>query len=490
MGAVPATVLLNQTIQILDGQIFLEKGRVYRLVESAAPGERNLLLGEFTRLYNMMTRRHMLEVMRTYPSYQVLYEVTFEGVRTADGEFVPAPKSMGRRADGALKGDYLRLVEVKVLSEIERAISQQLRGKYNKFLSSSNLGAQLLNERSLKRWARSHGVALVFSALNPLTQATEEFEMPVRDVRISLVQTYNNMGDGIERASLYRPVPPSPPPSTKGGTRRAGGAGAAASRDQVARELSNAERTVIESPKSEMGRRGNQNRGIEDRGTKALEVRAPDAVTETNPGMRERSPGKISLKTTPEVSQTGQGFDPQEFMGGIANTTAAVEGAALMIYDAQLQSLYRAAWREAEDAYQDQALQNEIFRRRQDGEWVLVRFTFLVSEAPDPQGNFLVQFWSVSINHQSPRPGDTEPDQALMLERLHNSPAPQEYHAVTDNAGAASSRKLVPDGWSLRSTDYMMLRGFSQGPAKKRRRPNDHLYDNDWSRGTGGRCTE
>ena len=427
-------------------------------------------LSEFTRVYNMMTRRHVLELQKTYPTLKVMYQVHFDGVREPEGVWRRPPARLGRIPDGGLMGDILRFVEVKTTGEILRSVPVGLRQVYTEFLKSSTLGQQIANEKAILKWSGKHGVALEFTAQDPVTLRSFEFEVPVGDVGISVVQSYMNMGDGIEASRLFHP----PKPPRKGdptSSARAGSTPETTARPPAVPE--------VQKQRAEENTRATAERGTEARGTSDARP-GPTWKVEEAPGQR-REAGR----TAPELARGATAVDPGHSFERMHEQTSGFEGAAMLLYDRQIENLYAAEWSKAVSAVENSALQNSIFTARQSGQWVLVRVNFLVTDAPDAGGNRRIMFWNTSVSAASPPSEDV--DVAFMREKLRNTRMPAVMSAGSSGGDQATFRN-VPSGWSVRSEEYSIIKGFPQGRA--RIGYDDPVNWHDGIRGTMGRCHE
>jgi cell division topological specificity factor len=231
--------------------------------------------------------------------------------------------------------------------------------------------------------------------------------------------------------------------------------------------------------------RGTENRGTENRGKKPQEPEGDVRVSEP-PARLKQDPGKIS-RFAYEVDPGGVLEQAHSKVGGL-------EGAAMMLYDKQVENMYADAWRDAERAFdRDTQLHNQIFSERQSGEWVLVQVNLLETDAPDAQGNRHVMFWNVE--HRAAAPGSvTTPDGRIvqvspdlwpsreefrdyMVERLKNVRMPAR---VSEQRERLEPRSM-PRGWHVKSQDYSLLPPFDQSP---RTSPADQQRSVDTIRGT------
>ena len=224
MAPVPRDVLLNSEIQILDGQILLEWGRIgasvkewLRLNPLLEPSKD--LFGEFTRVRNLMTRRHALELERTYPGRQVIYQPRLWGAITIDeGKKRKAVELRIPDVAVVLPDGSLWTVEVKTEKELLASFSADgewvkvekvVEGKkvfLNWFLhwfkDSSRIQEGLQKQARVLEWVQSRGMLWV-EGFDAVTLLKIEWRFSPFDVRAS-VQSYKNMGDGIDLS----PAPP------------------------------------------------------------------------------------------------------------------------------------------------------------------------------------------------------------------------------------------------------------------------------------------
>jgi hypothetical protein len=458
MPPVPTNELLRLTIAELDGQIFVERGRLTALVAANPPLPPEQLFGQSTHLYNLLTRRHMLEVQRTYPTVETLYQVEFLGVRDADGEFRRRP-GPGRIADGGLLGDYLRLIEVKTVEEILRAFPKGRQQVYRDFLASSNLGPQIANDKRLLKWAGRRGVEFWFRARNTLTLMPRDFGVAVNDIGISLPQSYMNMGDGIEASTLYRQRPPSPTTSARG-------PGADPKFTPSTSPPRRVGPTAPEQPSAV------ENRALENRVSGGGDSR----VNQPQGTFRGVEPPKSSLKGN-LPSRTAYAVDPGGRLAGARSAANSLGAGAMAIYSSQVANFYGRAWREAEDAVGSRM--KEIERWRGDGHWVLVRVLFAMPKVGDSQGGRPARFWSVEITHALPPSADS--DAEVMLERLRIKKP--DFYYTQRRHGSDVERHLHSD-WTVEGQDYLLLPPF-RPPMSASEEGRRHSI-----RGTAGTCVE
>lgn len=395
MSAAPRSIQLQQTIAQLDEEIKRERGRLAE-VSQAYKGKQphKALLGENVRLRNLMTRRHALELERTYPSAQVLYEVTLWGVRNADGEAIEWKKEKRRADAGLAVDDSLRLVEVKTEKSIVGAVSGSLDdGKIDaKFRDSSKLGRQLNKEKEFLRWAKKQGVAVWVEFTDPVTLKRYGRSFSVEKVFGSLSQSYNNMGDGLNLSALFAPPAPAKPSpkGTAGGAQ--GGQSFPAGQKQTTVNPPPTSRTGVE-PRA-LGERLTESKGT---GTAepAKEIRAFEP-----PVGRVETPRSASQVQGSKVQSS---VDPGGVLAAGRQVQQGIEGGGLALFFRQLEWMNEIA-REREEKAVERVMP-EVEKWRVRGDWVVVWVTYAEPEKPDVLGYSPDSYQIVGgayISHQAP----------------------------------------------------------------------------------------
>ncbi len=482
MGPIPERELLQKTIVEVEGEISREWGRLNVYIDAHPHLSRQELVGEFTHVWNLLTRRHMLEMKKTYPSLKVVYQIEFLSVRDADGKEVRTPAKWGRIADGGLKGDFLKLVEVKTEREILRSVSKARALVDTQFLQSSRLGVQLENEGRLLKWGGKKGVAFWFRAQDPVTLESFEFEVEMGGVSRSMAQSYLNMGDGIEASSLFRP-----PAKSGGGNLNSRGTAAepkteTGPKSDIIRPVR--EPAAEKDIKQETGTRkaveakAIENRGRETRDTKPAETSIPEQT-----GSRRSSAEDLSRY----ASETDPGGAIEQGRGRLAG----FEGAAMMLYDRQISNIIRDAIEDAEKHYdRDEAMHTAIFDERRAGKWVLVEFGMLETDAVNSQGDRILRFGNVFyksvpslLSDEELRNISSDPEYVkAVVQKLHDAKMPQQLHADYRRLEAEN----MPDGWHGKVIDYSLLPPLTS--VSKARVLDDYRTSRDAIRGTVGRC--
>ncbi len=472
MAKAPDDAVLNQTIATLDGEIAREWGRINGVMaayEGTSPQKD--LINEFTRVRNLMTRRHMLEVQRTYVSgpngraLRFLYEVEFLSLRDADGNELVVRK--GRFADGGVLGDRLKLIEVKTEQSVIDAVSKKGNPFKASFNESAIIGKQIGIEKSILKWGNKKGVALWFRVLDPLTMTRTEVEVPLSDVQVSAVQTYNNMGDGFDISSLFHDTP------SRGGTIAIGGGGGKPGGTTEPKQESSTEDPPL-------SRKAVENKGTENRGT-GEDPKRKTTETERRSEYKETS--------NREVSRFAYEVDPGGVLEQAHGVTAAWEGAAMMLYDKMLENLYEEAFQSANRALGEEEISNAIFKSRQNGNWILVIVNLLETEAPDAQGNRPVTFWGVDFKDAAPR--NVEQDNPeTMLGRLRQTRTPPSVN----RSWQPSEQRDSPRGWRYKTVEYQLMPPFDRISAPKmpvqQWMPWQRQEEQRRIRGTSGTCTK
>lgn len=431
MAPIPREVLLNQAVKLLDGEIAAEWGRINQVIKAnpqKTPSKD--LIGEFKRVRNLMTRRHALELERTYPRAKIVYEARWVGVQTADGEFVRV-KELRISDAGIVVDDHFAGIEVKTEKAILDAVSKaggdaKIVTDFNK---SSKLGDELSKEKRVLGWAKRNGISLWIEGRDPVTLEKIEQGFPVENVKGSRSQSYNNMGDGIELSSFF---------DTKKGSGN-GTKPTVQSNGQAA--LPNKSVKPAADRLAESSKKAVENRALESNGV------------ETKSQTKQNS--KINI-TDETISAQAFPVDPNGVLAEHARTTSAIEGGALMVYQYQLGSLAESARKKAESAVA--ALDTQIERYRSRGEWVLVRVTFAEAESQDVFGlstDSYPIFWSAHLLHaetvNDPITGQFDLDWQMRV--LRNPP--QSYEAV-EKQPSANPPRSVPPGRKLVGYDYAL----------------------------------
>lgn len=489
MAKVPDSELLQRTIADVELNISIEWARIRAVLEANPNATHQQMFNEFTKVYNLLTRRHVLELQRTYPGVQVLYEIEFLGVRDADGAWVDRPAKRGRIADGSLKGDFLQLIEVKKESEILRSVPQNAQLVVNNFLKSSKLGKQIAVERYLIKWGSRKGVAFWFSAQHPVTLEAIEFEVPVGDVRISHVQSYKVMGDGIEASRLFRP----PPTGGPGGRAFSSPGGKAESVPQIGLNTSKPTVKQISGPATEA--RALENPGTESRGgiKPQQEIRA----------FKEPTP---RLGNTPTPSRPTPRFeeffrpDPVDALSSNVGLKAGIEGGILELYSMQLSGMNRLAKEKADNAVRDKM--GEIDDRRWRGEYVLVEVYCAEPKSRDVLGmspDSYPIFLGVEILHAEPLPSFRGKEASMEQQMKFIRASRDGYHEGL-HPGEKEGRR-IPPGRELVIHDYRLYEPIPRAVTRSSDMPPDPRFE--WAnrmlepkqasvntlRGTVGRCT-
>lgn len=396
------------------------------------------LFPEMTRLYNLLTRRHALEVLKTYSgsigpnaSLQVLYQVEYVGIRDVDtGELIKY-RGKKRIVDVVLRSldqhpisEMALMIEVKTLGEILRsfpAIGKLTLEQYAEtasFVRSSKLGDQIKREIANIKRAKAKGVA-VFEGYSPLTGKSVSFEVWPQGIRISGPQTYRAMGDGINVAYLTRRSP---------GAAGALGAGTGSNTDETVSDGSK-----LKAPTSA--------RATADRKT-------------ANPV--GSGPGEIRVSETPRHSfqealpkrppRRGSPID----VGSVARrVTPTGELAALEFYQWQMNSVTRKAFEAADAELATRRKEMDAWRAR--GYWVQPYALFTEPAQPDVFGleyGSFVTFWGAGFDY-APADYDAQ-GRAVMNERTLRMLVPQtSLSADGGPRGLAMRPREVPHGRKL-----------------------------------------
>jgi hypothetical protein len=469
MSKVPDSELLALTAKQLDGDISLEWDRISKVLDANPGRPRSKLFNEFTHVFNLMTRRHVLELQRTYPTLKVMYQVRIDGLRDADGHWLDAPRRLGRIPDGALMGDLMRFVEVKTIGEVLRSVPKGTRQVFSEYLASTKLGGQIANEKAILKWAGRRGVAFQFTAQDPVTLISYKFEVAVKDVGVSLVQTYKNMGDGIEASTLFKPRKAPAGGAERGNTLSEPEHGEIKGKELIkpAKETINRRGLAPENTRGKNNEPATENRATGSRGG-----------TTSKPSKPVASSRRSSLPA-PENRRSAYPVYPGGLLGRMHETTNAIGGAARILYDKQVENQTKLAWRHAEDSVSAPAMAKAIFKAREQGFWVLIYVVFAETKAPDANGNRMVRFMYSDFKVASPLSGIDDED--TMLERLRRSQFLSEY---SERSYPGKTQSLA-SGWQLRSQEYTMLKGFSNRDLGV----DPRFHQNDTRRGTIGRCT-
>jgi hypothetical protein len=308
-----------------------------------------------------------------------------------------------------------------------------------------------------------------------------------------MAMTYKNMGDGIDSSTLMKPPP------KKGGAGPSGAKSIAKTLDREApkpdiiRPKVDPEASRQEPPT----RKAIEDRAIENKGKGDVGTKSP----ESEQGVRRSGRSGGSTSGNEEISRFAYEVDPGGVLEQSHSNVGVWEGAAMMLYDKQLQNLNQDAWNMAEKYFdRDQDMKSEIFGERQIGKYVLVQFNMLETDAVNAQGDRIPQFWNVSYRSASISPDLTEADfkspqefRDFVLDRLHNSRMPA---SARSTRGPENGPRNIPDGWHVKPIDYMVMPPLDSQPPRKsttapetKARTAEQRYM-DEIRGVGGRCTQ
>lgn len=444
MAKIPDAELIRLTIVEVDSAIELERARIRVFAEQHPNFSHQDMLGKQKRLYNLLERRHMLEMMKTYPRVKVYYQVEFVSIRDADGKEIKIPKEYRRIADGGLMGDKLKLVEVKKESEFLKSFPKGKEKVAEAFLKSSAAGKEIASEKGALKWASKRGVVLWVEVKDPLTMLPDEFGIPIEDVGISMVQSYLVMGDGIEASLLYRTRAPK-----AGGP--SGGSKAPSPVADVAHPSTPKVSEVKEVIKPAMDRAATESKTIENRGlpeptrTPFLEVTDP----KTGPKSSQTGLDKVT-KLLPNTVALKSPLANQAAMAG------AVEGAAGLIFSGLLEAINSEARKKAEEELRQVRLPEAAYWNSR-GEWVIIMVTYLQPITIDMTGFSpdFVEFWSTSLIHAPPYAKDVD-EETQRFHMLQKASFTHQATIQTEAQRKAPDRK-IPPYYHLYPTEYAIL---------------------------------
>lgn len=192
--------LMADKISQVEGQINLERARVAARegevvrTEGRKAWNTKYRVGETKRLYNLMERRHLLEMQRNSPHRSYYEQVKVSGIRLPDGGLLRPGKGKGRIADWVeLRGDVVQLGDIKSSSTIKRSVQGGLkrpREIEGVFRERTEIARQHRNERAILDQAREQGGRVVFEGKDPTTGSRISFEVSPENVRPSRVSSY------------------------------------------------------------------------------------------------------------------------------------------------------------------------------------------------------------------------------------------------------------------------------------------------------------